>query len=109
AARGRAIGIFELSWALALCVGGPVVALLINWVGWRGPFAALAIASTVALVGVAVLLPADVTTPRRPPGVRRRQHPVGEGLPGSAWPPLLASALTAAAGLGLFVVSGAWL
>ena len=30
-------------------------------------------------------------------------------LPRSAWPPMLAAALTAAAGLGTFVVSGAWL
>ena len=32
-----------------------------------------------------------------------------EGIPRSAWYPMLASASTAAAGLGTFVVSGAWL
>ena len=41
AARNRAIGSFETSWAVALLVGAPVLSLLIRWFGWRGPYVAL--------------------------------------------------------------------
>lgn len=113
AGRGRAIGIFELSWALALCIGGPFVAVLIGSFGWRGPFAALAVLAAIGTAAVAVLVPADVTT-RRPPRRSRDRRargmaPAQRVLPLTAWPPLLASALTGAAGLAVFVISGAWL
>ena len=103
AARSRAIGVFETSWAIALLVGAPFLALLIHLFGWRGPFVALSIASFAAAAAVlAFIAPwtghehVDRTAPRVP-------------LPRSAWFPMLASATTAAAGLGTFVVSGAWL
>ncbi|CAN5608542.1 MFS transporter [soil metagenome] len=105
--RGRAIGVFELSWALALCVGGPIIAVLINWFGWRGPFVALAVAAAGAAVAVQVLVSDDVTT-RRTPRDERPTEPV-DRLPRSAWPALFASALVGGAGLGVFVISGAWL
>lgn len=113
AGRGRAIGIFELSWALALCVGGPLVAVLINLFGWRGPFVALAVAATVSAICVQVLVTDDVTTARiardRTIGRRQRRAEASDRLPRSAWPTLFASALIGGAGLGVFVVSGAWL
>lgn len=105
--RGRAIGTFELSWALALCVGGPSVALLIELFGWRGPFVGLAAASAVTTIVVARIVPPD---PRPAPSAA-----TGAGLhaparlPRSAWAPLATSAAIAASGLGVFVVSGAWL
>ena len=101
AARGRAIGLFETSWAIALLVGAPLLALLIRWFGWRGPYTALAIGAAVASVAVATLVS---------PGVSRHDGKAdGAGrLPRSAWPPMLAAAFTGAAGLGMFVVSGAW-
>ena len=102
AARGRAIGLFETSWAIALLIGAPLLALLIRWFGWRGPYTALAIAAAIAAV---------VVTTRVSPGVPADHGaPTGSGrLPRSAWPPMLTAAFTAAAGLGMFVVSGAWL
>ena len=103
AARGRAIGVFETSWAIALLGGAPVVAVLIDAFGWRGPFVALAVASFAAAIAVTVVVaPGD---PART--VRRDRSP--EPIPASAWYPMLASAATAAAGIGTFVVSGAWL
>ena len=48
ATRSRAIGSFETSWALALLVGAPILALLIRWFDWRGPYVALACGSLVA-------------------------------------------------------------
>ena len=47
--RARSFGFFEMSWALALLLGAPIVAALINRFGWRGPFVALAIAAAVAV------------------------------------------------------------
>jgi predicted MFS family arabinose efflux permease len=103
AARGRAIGLFETSWAIALLVGAPVLAGLIALVGWRGPYAALGVAALAAAWIVhrqVAVSPRPVAT--APPTTRAR-------LPRSAWPPMLAAASTAAAGLAIFVVSGAWL
>lgn len=102
AARGRAIGAFETSWAIALLVGAPLLAVLIAAVGWRGPYLMLAVGAAVAAVGVARLVSAGTPT-------RRDHTAVRVPLPRTAWAPMIASAATAAAGLGIFVVSGAWL
>lgn len=102
AARGRAIGVFEMSWAIALLVGAPVLALLIERFGWRGPYVVLAVASALAAAAVALLLGPGVA-------VRRIDAPPRTPLPRTAWAPMIASAATAAAGLGIFVISGAWL
>lgn len=101
-ARSRAIGVFEMSWAVALLAGAPLLAVLIHQFGWRGPYVALAIGSALA-VGVVALRVA----PGRPGG--SDEHEVAAPLPRSAWAPMIASAATAMAGLGVFVVSGAWL
>lgn len=101
-ARGRAIGLFETSWAIALLVGAPFLALLIRWYGWRGPYTALAIGAAIA--AIAVLMFVSPGTPNVPVEAGSTAR-----LPRSAWPPMLAAAFTAAAGLGTFVVSGVWL
>jgi DHA1 family inner membrane transport protein len=112
--RARSIGLFETSWALALLIGAPIIALLITVFGWRGPFVALAIASAVSAVVVATTLPVtrqtaatesdeigdiserDVRVPRQP-------------LTKRAWLVVFGSALMATAGLSVFVISGTWL
>ena len=103
-ARSRAIGVFETSWAISLLAGAPILALLIERFGWRGPYVALAVGSALSVLVVRALVSAG------PVGVRAAT-PTSERsrVPASAWPPILASALTACAGIGLFVVSGAWL
>lgn len=109
AARGRAIGTFETSWAIALLVGAPLLAALIAWVGWRGPYVALAIGAIGAAIVVVVFVGADAPhlSERAPtaPSTTTGRAP----LPATAWAPMIGSALTAAAGIGTFVVSGAWL
>ncbi len=102
-ARGRAIGVFETSWAIALLVGAPILAALIHLFGWRGPFVALAVAGLVA-AGCVLVFVAPGTSHATASHDRPRER-----LPRSAWFPMLASAATAAAGLGTFVVAGAWL
>lgn len=102
AARGRAIGVFETSWAVALLVGAPILAVLIAAVGWRGPYVLLAGGAVVAAAAIARFVTPGVAVPRGP---EHRRAP----LPRTAWAPMVASAATAAAGLGTFVVSGTWL
>ncbi len=39
--RGRAIGLYETSWAIALLIGAPICALLIRTFSWVTPFAVI--------------------------------------------------------------------
>jgi predicted MFS family arabinose efflux permease len=103
--RGRAIGAFETSWAIALLVGAPTIALLIRWWGWRAPFVALAVAATLGWLLVWRTVERDVLVPADPDSDGGARAP----LPWRAWCTLTASALTAAGGLSVFVVSGVWL
>lgn len=102
--RARSIGLFETSWALALLVGGPIIAVLINVFGWRGPFVFLAIACAIAAVGVAVTLPA---APAHAPAGELDQP--RQRLTLKAWLVIVGSATLAPAGLSIFVISGTWL
>jgi DHA1 family inner membrane transport protein len=105
--RARSIGLYETSWALALLLGAPIVAVLINIFGWRGPFIAIAIACVLAAVLVAVTLPAHVGSG----GSTDDAHAPAStsSITGRAWIVMVASATTAMAGLSVFVVSGSWL
>ena len=69
ARRGQIIGLSELSWAVALLVGIPLVGALIDAVGWRAPFVVVG----VVCVAVGLLLPARIEAdPPRPPGPHAR-------------------------------------
>jgi len=111
--RARSLGLYETSWALALLVGAPLVAVLINLFGWRGPFVAIAIACVLAAVLVAVTLPA----PARVAGLEQVGTGLGTGttpqvptrITARAWLVMIGSATTAMAGLAVFVISGSWL
>jgi len=112
--RARSMGLFETSWAFALLLGAPIIALLISIFGWRGPFVALAIASAIAAVGIATTLPVSG------PIVETQTDAIGDisksdaglkrqPLTKRAWLVILGSALMATAGLSVFVISGTWL
>ncbi len=101
--RGRAIGILETSWALALLVGAPVMAALLWAFGWRGAYLGLAAGATVSALIVHRAVPRDVSRPSFEPGAEPHR------LPGSAYLPMVAAAAIAAGGIGLFVISGSWL
>ena len=100
--RGRALGAFETAWALSLLLGASGLAALIKVFGWRGPFVALAAATAVAFAAVVALVEPDCPT-------RRADAPASSRMPRSAWTALAGSAAIAAAGISVFVVSGAWL
>lgn len=122
--RARSLGLFETSWAIALLIGAPVVALLINVFGWRGPFVALAVAAMLAALVVAGALPrwvprcedvefvaaaslSDGSTGHRA-STHRTTTPRASITP-AAWLVMIGSATTAMAGLSVFVISGSWL
>ncbi len=113
--RARAIGIFEISWALAMLLGAPVIAVLINRFGWRGPFVALAAGSLIAAFVVALVLPSS--PPRIPEAPADQLHPDGAlsdlrrrpAMTVRAWLVVSGSALLALAGISIFVISGSWL
>jgi DHA1 family inner membrane transport protein len=118
--RARSIGFFETAWAFALLVGAPIVAVLIALVGWRGPFAAIAVAALGAALLVAVTLPThDSGSAGDDPALNggvNHAAPDGETggetggkLPARAWFVIAGSSMMAMAGLSVFVVSGAWL
>ena len=103
AARNRAIGAFEMSWAVALLAGAPILSLLIEWYGWRGPYVALTISSALAAVVVLVRVrPSETSAIPAADRVKGR-------LPAAAYVPMVASAAIAASGIGMFVISGTWL
>lgn len=101
--RGRAIGFFETSWATALLIGAPIVALLINQFGWRGPFVAV---SVVALVFAIIVGTTPDTTP---PTADAAIHHERVRLTAHAWRLVFASAAIAMAGLTTIVIAGTWL
>jgi MFS family permease len=100
--RGRALGTFETAWALSLLLGATGLAALITAFGWRGPFVALAIGSVVASIAVVTFVSPDQIQDRAD------VQPAGP-MPATAWTTLCGSALIAASGISVFVVSGAWL
>jgi predicted MFS family arabinose efflux permease len=111
--RARSIGLFEVSWALALLLGAPVIAVLIDLFGWRGPFVALAVGAAIGALVVALTVPdapPDRAVPAEPGHDPRRSLVAPrQPLTRRAWLTAVGSALTAMAGLSVFVVSGSWL
>jgi predicted MFS family arabinose efflux permease len=115
--RARSLGLYETSWAIALLAGAPIVAILINLFGWRGPFVAIAIACALAALLVARTLPAGGPSPRLDPidpvdaagSVEPTGTPRSTSITARAWLVMIGSATTAMAGLSVFVVSGSWL
>jgi MFS transporter, DHA1 family, inner membrane transport protein len=118
--RARSFGLYETSWAIALLAGAPIVAVLLNLFGWRGPFVAIAFACGLAAILVGTTLPAHQRAPRLDPvdhvvvagiasrgGATSPQRSAPIAL--RAWLVMIGSATTAMAGLSVFVVSGAWL
>lgn len=101
--RGRVIGLFETSWASALLIGAPLIALLINAVGWRGPFVALAVLASAMAVVVAIT--PDTATVSEDATTTVAKSP----LTAAAWRVIFASASIGVAGLTTIVIAGTWL
>lgn len=65
AERGRMIGIFEMSWAVALLVGAPLAGVLIERGSWWWPFAAIGVVTVLILpfVSRSLLRPTRLSPP----------------------------------------------
>ncbi|MFT4656685.1 MAG: DHA1 family inner membrane transport protein [Ilumatobacter sp.] len=133
--RARSIGLYETSWAFALIIGAPVIAVLIGIFGWRGPYGMLAVAAAL----MALLIWRSPETPRleqtatstpeaassTPDGhINFSTHAAmvdiaaldaGSNTPGigaltpQAWAVIVGSSLLALSGLSVFAISGTWL
>ncbi|MGH1491842.1 MAG: MFS transporter [Acidimicrobiales bacterium] len=101
--RARFIGVFETSWASALLIGAPIMALLISAFGWRGPFVAIGVA---ALVVAALVWSIDDGEPRQ---LAAETDGPKLKITMDAWLVIGASAAISLAGLATIVVAGTWL
>lgn len=111
AERGRAIGLYETSWAFALLIGAPTIAWLISAFGWRGPYVMLALASLGAAAYIHVAAQREVAPPPPVDDDPGAAATVGQAprLTRSAWLVISGSAGLAMAGLSVFAISGSWL
>ena len=103
--RGRSIGTFEVGWALALLVGGPIAAVLINLFGWRGPFVFVGVTAALGALLVALTIPTepiDLALGQDTPALKTRVHRRARFVIGG-------HAFLSTAGLSAFVVTGTWL
>lgn len=101
--RARFIGVFEVSWASALLVGVPIIAVLINVFGWRAPFVAVAIAAAFAALLVGTIDDGAEAA------ARPRSREPKTRFSTDAWLVIGASSAIAMAGLTTIVVAGTWL
>ena len=108
--RGTAIGLMEISWAGSTLLGIPLIALLIDSVGWRSPFFVMGIIGIVGAFAVALFFPAN-------------QRGISQSTPVQSYSKILQILVKDKLSLGvmayvfflsaaidnLFVVYGAWL
>ena len=107
AGRGRAMGTYEMSWAVALLVGAPVLGVVLAATRWWVPFlvlAALAAATTIVVASgvgpdlVDIVDPGTASIPHVPMRLDRR-----------AVLTITASFFITFAAISVFAVYGAWL
>ena len=108
AGRGRAMGTYEMSWAVALLVGAPVLGLVLAATEWWAPFLVLAaLAATTTIVVVSGVAP-DVPVVVADPGVASIPR-VPMRLDRRAVLTIAASFFITFAAVSVFAVYGAWL
>ncbi len=108
--RATAIGFLEISWAGSTLLGIPLIALLIDNVGWRSPFFAMGAIGLVGIIALVVLFPPDerlIAKPRRSLSVKKVLPLIVQdkaSLGTLAYVFFFSAAID-----NLFVVYGAWL
>ena len=109
--RGLAIGVIEFAWSGSSLVGIPLVALLIDRLGWRSPFFVLGGLGLLGAAVLALLIPGDHSG-RQGDGQERTDFRGAWRRLSKNRPALGALGfgfLASAANDNLFVVYGAWL
>jgi len=109
--RGLAIGIIETAWAGSTLVGIPLIAVLIDRMGWRAPFLALGVLGVVGAAAIWWLIPPDSRPERSPSSTRDNVfRSLAVLSKDRAARGVLAYALLVSLGNdSLFVVYGTWL
>jgi predicted MFS family arabinose efflux permease len=108
--RATAIGFLEISWAGSTLLGIPLIALLIDHLGWRSPFFAMGAIGLAGIIVLSVLIPADeksISNPRRALSVKNVFSIIVQDK--SSLGALAYVFFFSAAIDNLFVVYGAWL
>ena len=108
--RATAIGFLEISWAGSTLLGIPLIALLIDNIGWRSPFLGMGVMGVAGIIALLVLFPPDEQSTSTP----RPSLPTKKVLPIILQDKASVGALAyvfffSAAIDNLFVVYGAWL
>jgi MFS transporter, DHA1 family, inner membrane transport protein len=108
--RATAIGFLEISWAGSTLLGIPLIALLIDNLGWQSPFFAMGVMGIAGIFALVVLFPPDEPSLSK----HRQSLPVQKVLPIIIQDKASMGALAyvfffSAAIDNLFVVYGAWL
>ena len=109
AKRGMVIGLLELAWAGSTLIGIPVMAIVIDRLGWQAPFLVLGGTGVLGLIGIAVVIPADTPTAdrKKQPGFWDFWRTLSGSRP--ALGALGFAFFFSMANDALFVVYGAWL
>ena len=108
--RATAIGFLEISWAGSTLLGIPLIALLIDNVGWRSPFFAMGAIGLAGIIVLSVLIPPDeksISNPRQTLSVKKVLPIIVQdkaSLGALAYVFFFSAAID-----NLFVVYGAWL
>ena len=107
ARRGFVLALTEMSWSGAFFLGVPLVGFLIKNTSLLIPFLVLTVLGLVALVTLAVMIPADLPPPGKRPGLVSNFGAVLASR--AALAGLTVTALTAAGNQVVNVVFGVWL
>lgn len=105
--RGRAIGLFETSWAAALLIAAPAFGLLIALTTWWAPFVSLAVLSTAAVAWLYRAIPARTITTTIADEASQKSH-TKLRLTKRIFLTLLSSFLITFSAILVFAVYGAW-
>ena len=112
AARGRAFGLTELSWALSLALTVPAAGVLIDRAGWRSPFVLVIGMAVVGALALVLTVPDDRTNrsaSRTTPGSDLYVPPTRGPATPAAVAVCVAAGLAVAAAESLLMVHGVWL
>ena len=102
--RGRAMGTYEMSWALALLVGAPVLGLLLAQTRWWTPFVVLSALSGGAILLVGAAIAPDTVHAATPVAKR-----IPMKLDRRAACTIASSFFITFSAISVFAVYGAWL
>jgi MFS transporter, DHA1 family, inner membrane transport protein len=106
--RGKAIGTYELSWALSVLVGAPIVGLLLTTFHWNTPFIVIAVLCALTTV-IAVRSLSAGTGAASPQNYLTKRATLSWRLPKSVVLTMASSVLLTFAAVSVFSLYGSWL